>query len=144
MEYEPEFAKSFMSRTLEIVAEYDGAYDATLLINCLLGLLVLPKEALLNKIPATPFDSLDQWGIQPSSIKNTGKCDYGHQHDLSLRQLVRRMRNAVAHFQVEPFPQQGYVAGFTFKDRNGFRAELTLSELKQFVVKLSEHLKNSA
>lgn len=144
MEYEPQFAKSFMDRTMQIVTEYDGTYDATLLINCLLGLLVLPKEALLDKIPATPFDSLHEWGIQASSIKNPGKCDYGHQHDLSLRQLVRRMRNAVAHFQVEPFPKKGDVAGFTFKDRNGFRAELTLSELKQFVVKLSEHLKNAA
>lgn len=144
MEYEPEFAKSFMSRTLELVAQYDGAYDATFLINCLLGLLVLPKEALLNKIPATPLGSLDQWGIQRSSIKNPGKCDYGHQHDLTLRQFVRRMRNAVAHFQVEPFPKKGDVVGFTFKDRNGFRVELTLAELKQFVVKLSEHLKNAA
>lgn len=144
MQYETEFAKSFMSRTLKIVTEYDGAYDATLLINCLLGLLVLPKEALLEKIPATLFGSLDQWGIQPSAIKCSGKCDYGHQHDLNLRQLVRRMRNAVAHFQVEPFPKKGAVEGFTFKNRNGFRVELTNSELKQFVVKLSEYLTNTA
>lgn len=144
MEYEPQFAKSFMERTMQIVTKYDGTYDATLLINCLLGLLILPKEALLDKIPATPLDSLNEWGIQPNSIKNPRKCDYGHQHDLSLRQLVRRMRNAVAHFQVEPFPKKGDVVGFTFKDRNGFRAELTLSELKKFVVKLSEHLKNAA
>ena len=144
MEYEPEFAKSFMSRTLEIVQGYEGPYDATLLINCLLGLLVLPKEALLDRIPTTPFDSLEQWGIQTSSIKSPGRCDYGHQHDLNLRQLARRMRNAVAHFQVEPFPKKGAVEGFAFKDRNGFHAKLTLSELNAFVVKLSEHLRNEA
>lgn len=144
MEYEPQFVKSFMDRTMRIVTKYDSPYDATLLINCLLGLLVLPKEALLDKIPDTPFDSLNEWGINPGSIKNHGKCDYGHQHNLSLRQLVRRMRNSVAHFQVRPFPEKGDVEGFTFKDRNGFLAELTLSEIKQFVVKISEHLKNEA
>lgn len=54
------------------------------------------------------------------------------------------MRNAVAHFQVEPFPRKGDIAGFTFKDRNGFSVELTLSELKPFLVKLSEYLKKAA
>lgn len=133
-----------MSRTLEIVKEYDGPYDATLLINCLLGLLVLPKEALFDKVPTAPFDEFSQWGIQPNSIKNPGTCDYGHQHDLNLRQLIRRMRNAVSHFKVEPFQSTGNVQGFEFKDKNGFHAKLTLPELKEFVIKLSEHLKNAA
>lgn len=47
MQYEPDFAKSFMRRTLEIARDYKGPHDATLLINCMLGLLVVPKEALL-------------------------------------------------------------------------------------------------
>lgn len=144
MEYNPQFSKDFMDRTMQIVTDYKGPHDATLLINCLLGLLVLPKEALLKKTPAMPSDTLDKWGIHPSSIKNPGKCEYGHQHDLSLQQLIRRMRNAVAHFQVAPFSKNSEVAGFTFKDRNGFHAEITLSELKKFVIKLSEHLKVAA
>jgi len=144
MEYEHKFTKSFMSRTLEIVNKYDGPYDATLLINCLLGLLVLPKENLLDKLPDVPFDQFDHWGIKQDSIKNHGRCDYGHHHELNLRQLIRRMRNAVSHFRVEPFQTAGKVQGFEFKDRNGFHAKLTLPELKEFVIKLSEHLKNAA
>lgn len=140
MEYESDFSKSFMMRTLAIVQGYGGDYDATLLINCLLGLLVLPREALLNKIPTAPLDSFDQWGLKPGSIRNSGKCDYDHKHELNLQQLVRRMRNAVAHFQVEPFPKKGDVEGFAFRDRNGFHAELTLLELKEFVVQISKHL----
>jgi len=33
MECESQFAKNFMSRTLEIVKDYDGNYNADLLIN---------------------------------------------------------------------------------------------------------------
>lgn len=144
MEYEPDFAKSFMHRTLEIARDYNGPYEATLLINCMLGLLVLPKEALIEKIPTTPFESLADWGIHPSSIRSPGTCEYGHEHSPNLRQLVRRMRNAVAHFKIEPFPSKGEVKGFTFKDRNGFNARLKLSELRAFVTKLSAHLESAA
>ena len=34
----------FIKRTLEIIDEYQGDNDVTLLINCCLGLLILPKE----------------------------------------------------------------------------------------------------
>jgi len=145
MEYEHKFTKSFMSRTLEIVNKYDGPYDATLLINCLLGLLVLPKENLLDKLPDVPFGQFSLWGIQPNSIKNHGRCDYGHHHELNLRQLIRRMRNAVSHFRVEPFPKSGgSVQGFEFKDQNGFHTKLTLKELKEFVIKLSKYLQQAS
>ena len=144
MEYEPNFAKSFMRRTLEIARDYAGPYDATLLVNCLLGLLIVPKEALIEKVPATPFQSLADWGINPTSIKSPGRCEYGHEHSPNLRQLVRRMRNAVAHFRIEPYPKTGQVQGFSFKDKNGFNAEISLDELQQFVIKLSGHLENAA
>lgn len=144
MEYEPDFAKSFMRRTLEIAKTYQGPYDATLLINCMVGLLVVPKEALLAKIPAEPFESLAKWGIRCGSIRSTGKCNYGHEHVPNLRQLVQRMRNAVAHFQIEPFPSKGEVQGFIFKDRNGFDARISLPELHDLVVKLAKHLEQAA
>ena len=144
MEYEPEFAKSFMQRTLAIANGYQGPYDATLLINCLVGLLVVPKEVLIDKVPDTSLEALGGWGVEPGSIKNPGKCDYGHQHKLTLRQFVRRLRNAVAHFKIDPFPAQGEVQGFDFRDRNGFHASLSLLEIKQFVIKLSQHLENEA
>ena len=100
MEYEPEFARSFMRRTLYIANSYGGEYDATLLVNCLLGLLIVPKEALLEKVPDTPFDSLAAWGIDPKSILCKGRSKEGHEESPTLRQLVRRLRNAVAHFRL--------------------------------------------
>ena len=144
MYYDPDFARSFMRRTLAIAQGYDGPNDATLLINCLLGLLVIPHEALHDKIPKAPLASLSEWGISPSSIKTFGKCDQGHEHEPDLRQLIRRMRNAVSHFKVQPKHRDQEVVGFSFSDRSGFRAEVSLVELKAFVVKLASHLEKQA
>jgi hypothetical protein len=129
MEYDHDFARSFMERTLSIANTYSGPNDATLLMNCLLGLLIVPKEALLDKVPTSNFESLAEWGIQPSSIKRFGRCEFGDEHRPNLRQLVRRLRNAVAHFNIEPLHEKGAVKGFAFRDRNGFHALVSLSEM---------------
>jgi len=144
VEYDQDFARSFMKRTLELAKDYKGPRDATLLINCLLGLLIVPKEALLEKIPATEFESLLDWGVKPNSIKSVGQCSYGHEHRPNLRQLVHRLRNAVAHFRIEPIHRESKVDGFSFRDRNGFHAEVSLDEIKDLVTKLAAHLEVQA
>lgn len=145
MEYDAEFARSFMERTLTLATDYEGPLDATLLINCLLGLLIVPNEKLLiGKIPMADFESIADWGISPKSIKSFGKCDQGHEHQPTLKQLVRRLRNAVAHFRIDPVHQDGKVTAFSFRDRNGFHAVVPLEELKEFVVRLSKHLHENA
>jgi hypothetical protein len=140
MEYNRKFQHDFMNRTLYIMHEYKGPYDATILINCLLGLLVLPKETLINRIPPDPYEELAQWGINPKSIVKFGKCEDGYEHAPTLRQFVRRLRNAVAHFNVEPLNREEEVYGFAFRDRNGFHAEISLNELREFVINLAVYL----
>ena len=145
MEYDAEFGRSFMGRTLALITEYEGPLDATLLINCLLGLLIVPKEKLLiDKIPIAAFESIADWGKSPKSIKSFGKCDQVHEHQPNLKQLVRRLRNAVAHFKVDPVHHDGKVTAFSFRDRNGFHAVVPLEELKEFVIRLSKHLHENA
>ena len=143
MEYENDFEQDFMRRTLTLVNDYGGNLDATLLVNCLLGLLVLPKETLYEKIPKDDFDSLSKWGIRSGSIK-PGKCAYGHEHQPNLRQVVKKLRNAVAYFKVEPFNAGDKVGGFSFEYRDGFRAKLSLDEIKTFVTCLAKHLGGEA
>jgi hypothetical protein len=140
MEYDPDFARSFMRRTLTLAREYQGQLDATLLINCLLGLLIVPKETLVEKIPTTPYESLQEWGINPSSIIGVGRCEYGHEYRPNLRQLIRRLRNAVAHFRIEPIHEVGRVSGYSFRDQSGFHAEISLPEIRELVEKLAAHL----
>jgi len=144
MEYDPDFARSFMKRTLTLARDYNGPLDATFLINCLLGLLIVPKEALIEKIPTTPFESLQIWGINPASIKSVGRCEYGHEHQPNLRQLVRRLRNSVAHFRIEPHHNHEQVVGYSFRDKNGFHAKISIGEIRELVEKLAAHLEAQA
>jgi len=136
MEYEQEFERDFMRRTLELLKQYSGPFDATLLLNCLLGLLIVPRETSLDKIPLDPVEKLSEWGISPSSIRNFGRASASG----TLRGLVRSLRNAVAHFNFRPLHRDGNVTGFAFSDRSGFDAAISLPEVKEFVQRLSSHL----
>lgn len=122
--------------------EYTGKYDATLLINCLLGLLVVPKETVLNAIPETPLTDLHQWGIAPSSIKAPGTARGAKEPDPNtLRGFVANLRHSVAHFRIQPVPKEGDVTAFEFRNDRGLHAVVPLSELREFVKRLSAHLK---
>lgn len=144
MEYAQQFERDLLRRTLQIVRSYQGSYDATNLINCLLGLLVVPKEKSLDRIPNDPVSDLSRWGISPGSIKSFGKCQCGTAHPQTLRQLVKGLRNAVAHFRIDPVHKNGVCAGFKFRGRSGFHAELPLTEMNAIVERLSEHLEKQA
>jgi hypothetical protein len=143
MSYLSNFELSFSEHTLAIVEAYSGKYDATLLINCLLGLLVVPKETMLNAIPETQLSELEKWGIAPSSIKASGKSKGKNDPDpQTLRGLVFNMRHAVAHFNIKPMPSDGDVKAFEFKNDRGLNAVISITELREFVKRLSDHLKN--
>ncbi len=94
----------FVKRTLALIDQYEGfkdcfpfdeQYNHTLLVNCLLGLIVLPKEKIFSYVPKTRIaliKTLKDSGIHRSifnpAIKDT--CE-----------LFGRLRNAVAHFDIE-------------------------------------------
>lgn len=142
MSYLSNFERSFSEHTLAVVEEYTGDYDATLLINCLLGLLVVPKETVLNAIPETPLSELHQWGIAPDSIKAPGfKRGAKDPDPNTLRGLVANLRHSVAHFRIQPVPKEGEVAAFESRNDIGLRAVVSLSELRVFLKRLSAHLK---
>lgn len=142
MSYNFDFERAFIERSLVIVQEYKGAFDATLLLNCLLGLLVVPKESCLEEIPMDPIGRLAEWGISPSAITSFGKSSEPKNDPTNLRGLVWRLRNSVAHFGFKPVPETGEVTAFNFKDKNGFEATVPLAELRVFVERLANHLKN--
>jgi hypothetical protein len=141
--YLSNFERSFSEHTLAVVEQYEGEFDATLLINCLLGLLVVPKETVLHAIPATPLSELDRWGISPSSIKNPGVVRGKNDPDpKTLRGLVFNLRHAVAHFRIKPVPDHGEVQSFEFRNDRELHAVVSIDELREFVKRLSAHLKD--
>src|SRR5262245_21614370 len=133
MEFEQEFERDFIRRTLTLVKDYKGPFDATLLLNCLLGLLIVPKEPSLDQIPADPVANLKNWGIAPSSIRSFGKQTDKNQHPQTLRGIVYNLRNAVAHFRFKPVHAARVVKGFTFTDASGFDATIEIAEMRDFV-----------
>lgn len=77
-----------------------GAFETTQLINSTLGLLVLPRERYIDHIPETPLDELEAkgWPI-PKVVGDFPNVAH-------LRQLITKLRHAVAHFNLE-FPSDG-------------------------------------
>lgn len=69
-------------------------YPVTQLWNSLLGLIVLPRERDMNRIPDTALSNLRSEGWPQITTTGGG----GHK---SLREVVRALRNAITHFNVE-------------------------------------------
>lgn len=140
MSYLSDFEHSFIEHTLALVDSYKGDFDVTLMINCLLGLLVLPKEQFLDHIPDEPLTALKKWGIDPSSIRCAGRPTQANPHPETLRGLVTNLRHAIAHFNVRPFPPTKDVDYFEYTNKAGLHAEVSIAEMRAFVRALSKHL----
>lgn len=143
MSYLTDFEHSFVDHTLKVLQSYNGEYDATILVNCLLGLLVVPKESFLKAIPEEPLTQLQRWGIKPSSIKNPGRPTKINPNPDTLRGLVVNLRHAVAHFNIEPIPATSDVHSFRYTNDSGLEAIVSLEEMRAFVRTLAAHLDRS-
>jgi hypothetical protein len=103
-------------------------YEVTQLINSLIGLIVFPREEFINHIPETALSDLEEDGWSIPQV--TG--DFPQARD--LRELVKYMRNAIAHFNVKFKYDKGTISGLTlWNKRYGkktWQAELELEELR--------------
>jgi hypothetical protein len=127
----------FVVRTFELIEGYSGSYEATLLINCCLGLLVLPREKHQSSIPDTEIPLTGTlWGLSRDSITiDCSSCGY------ILSDVVRKIRNGICHFKVKTLPDgSGEINTLEIKDRGGFSAELSLEELKELTRSLAKHV----
>jgi hypothetical protein len=148
MSYNSDFQRAFVERSFLLIKEYKGPYDATILLNCLLGLVIVPNEQCFDSLPAKPLDALSEtWGIPSSAITRAGDYSSSPKHNpgnlpYNLRLFVRDLRNAVAHFCFSPIPETGEVESFKFwSERNGFAAEIHLEHLRTFVERLAYQVK---
>lgn len=112
----------FISRTIELLKQYDSVvvksipeekrFEVTLLINCLLGLIVLPyefkkREQQDNGFPEICEDDgiavkqLDKhWGLKSLAIKKFKiKGVDIPESDRTLRKIVAMLRHSIAHSQ---------------------------------------------
>ena len=105
-------------------------YEVTALINSMLGLLVFPQQRYVDSIPETPIEELHNqgWPI-PSVIGELPQVP-------NLRQLIRYLRNAISHFNVEFLADgSGQIAGLIVwnidprSHRTTWKAKLSVSDL---------------
>src|SRR4030067_3602426 len=100
MDYEI-FERDFIVRTLRIVEQYDECikghekYEVTLLINCLLGLLILPKERCYVNIPKNKLSDLIDWGLTQENIISWGSRsnNINPDHYETLLEVEHKIRN---------------------------------------------------
>ena len=101
MEYQ-DLVRDFAERTKKnleaiehLLRQGKEVYEITQLINSMLGLLVFPREEFVSRIPKTPLTDLHRDGWP------TPKVIDGFPRVKHLRELVRYLRNAIAHFNIE-------------------------------------------
>ena len=99
-----DFEQDFVMRTMLLLEQYHEEvlikkpyheqFNYTLLINCLLGLIVMPKEKILSVIPTDRLtqDLKTQMGLVRSEIPGT---------DFTIRSFVQKLRHSIAHFDIE-------------------------------------------
>lgn len=86
----------------------EHVYEVTQLINSLLGLLVYPREVFFDDIPIVTRETMkkDGWPLPDEEISQI-QC---------LSALVKNMRNAVAHFNIEIITNKNDIEGIRFKN----------------------------
>lgn len=145
------FEQDFVTRTIELIEQYnqliadepfDRQFNYTLTLNCLLGLIVMPKERAISTIPNERLTILykQDMGIIHSELPDA---------QTTLRQLIVRMRHSIAHFdiEVESIDQHHLVNFVNFKDtENGqvyarFYAEEIFPFLRSYAQLLVESMR---
>jgi len=147
MDYEL-FERDFIIRTIDIINKYEKYVpsaeqnEVTLLINCLLGLLILPKERCFVKIPTNKISELIDWGLTSENIINWGKRpnNMDPNHYETLLEVVHKMRNSIAHIRIVPHAEDNEIKSLEFSDKSGFKAIVPVACLHKFVTKLSESI----
>ncbi|WLG82740.1 HEPN family nuclease [Pseudomonas cucumis] len=139
MSYFNNFEQLFMRRSLELIDTYQGEYETTQLLNAFIGLLFFPNERMPDLIPEKTLQDIEAWGFSQNCIINAGA--HKVPQEINLRELVRRLRNSVAHCRVDPFPNDHRSCeGFCFMDRNGFEAKIPTDQIKNLMRGLLAHL----
>lgn len=93
----------FIGRTLNLISQYESElhkyefvnqYNYTLLINCLMGIIVMPKERIFSRLPNERLTTKlkNEMGLFESTLDGKFK---------SIRDLIKGLRNSIAHFSIE-------------------------------------------
>lgn len=139
MEYKGIFETTLIDRTLEILHEYTGNMEDTLLLNCCTGLLIIPKQKLHDSLSNEEITETD-WGIDKALIKK--------ETNKSIKKTVSHIRNAISHGGFEFGSESGEVITHVLlrdwpsddhaDDKTNFELQISIASFKKFVLKFAE------
>ncbi len=133
------FPKDFAIRTKDNLNKYIGNYEVTNLINCCLGLIIIPKEELGHTVPKYSFNNSDtKYGISKKNITKEINQNF------TLKNTLRHIRNGLAHGRIKQKTEDGQIVGLKIYDKNGqngpenFSIHFSVEEFKQFAINVSK------
>jgi|SRR5690554_1863949 len=127
-----------IKRTKNLIKDYKGKYNLTLLMNGILSLIVLPQQ-YNSRIRRLNFMNQDLNQIPDIDyILNSPNFHFDRRNfNNDLKNLLNRIRNGIAHQRIEAISEENKWKGVIIEDydRNdniGLHLELKTSELRKF------------
>lgn len=129
----------FIDRTMKLITQYESIlnkndtefenqYNYTLLINCLLGIIILPKEKFYSHIPNSRINKKlkNNMGLKKTII---------NKNIITLRDLMSELRHSVSHFDIEIKSDNNdfLIDYIVFNNENGIVAKFKSEELLPFL-----------
>ena len=121
-------------------------YEVTQLLNSMLGLLIFPKERrLYEKIQPKSWDTMVEEGWPLPSGDNA--------HVSDLEELIRHMRNAVAHCkfnlttdhdEISSIEFRNFRRGDNHKEQPRWKGVYDVASLRTFIYMLLDHIQSSS
>ncbi len=134
----------FINRTKAIIEQYEKLelsktekFEVTLLLNCLVGLLILPQQNWFNSLP-TDLVTQKEWGIDEKHISTIKKGE-----TKNVQNVARHLRNSIAHYNFKVFENKSNdISSIKFEDydpsnNKTFEAIIPISSIRQFTTKLT-------
>ena len=142
MEYR-KFPIEFVDRTKHLLECYEGDFEVTNLINCLLGLIILPFEFASSK------HTRDFWNnMSLEEVKKRTKYELltGSEDSIeNAHDLVRLIRNAFAHASVKTTSIKGEIESVIILGRASRRSQrrleirLSIQGLKELALMIADY-----
>lgn len=150
--------KEFLTRTVKLIKNYKGRFDATLFMNACVGLLFIATEKYGKKIKKLDSAQLFEKVIDVSKIAVCRKYIWRKRkfedEDFNIFNVCKHFRNSIAHCNFEfKKGKNGLVETVSFqdfyervtpqtkKDKMTFAYELPMSDFKEFILRVADNIK---
>jgi hypothetical protein len=134
----------FIDRTKKIIKQYDEVklpkdekFEVTLLLNCLVGLLILPQQNWFEDLP-TSIVTQKEWGIKEEHISFIKQGE-----TKNVKDIAKHLRNSIAHYHFMAFENKSHdISSIKFEDYDSqknktFEAIIPVISIRQFTERLT-------